>query len=355
LLGFSREILERATADGRMKAIGLLLAGTILLLGGGAQAATATRDICRLAAAQQEKTANIPQHLLYALSLAETGRWDDERRESYAWPWTVTSGGAGKNFPTREAAIAEVRRLKAKGITNIDVGCMQVNLGHHGDAFGTIEHAFDPAANMAYAASFLRQLFEETGSWTQATAYYHSRTPEKGEYYKSKVARLWDRVRNGGPRPVEAEEADTVQLASSVPAGTAATAGARAWVPPRSRIMRSAATDVALDRRAAATAQPPAVPVATDHPLRTASVPADEASATVSLDRDAQHRQEMETWREAQVSGADASHVALMQRVRKDLERKDELWQSQRGGEGGSDRFASRRRAQLAAWRASQM
>lgn len=330
-----------------MKATTLFLAGLIALLGGAAEATTATRDICRLAAAQQEKTANMPQHLLYAVSLAETGRWDEERRESYAWPWTVTSGGAGKNFPTREAAIAEVRRLKAKGITNIDVGCMQVNLGHHGEAFGTIEHAFDPGANMAYAASFLRQLFEETGSWTQAAAYYHSRTPERAEYYKSKVVKLWNRQQKNGDRPF-ADAEESVQLASA-PAATASVS-ARAWVPPRGSAMRASATDVSLRQRANAT-----------DPLATTQPTAPTAATTVAPtapqqaqapDRETQHRQEMEAWREAQVAGTDASHVALMQRVRKDLERKQELWQS---GKGGTDRFAARRQAQLAAWRLNQM
>ena len=36
------------------------------------------------------------------------------------------------------AAIAAVTRLRARGIRNIDVGCMQVNLHYHGQHFETL-------------------------------------------------------------------------------------------------------------------------------------------------------------------------------------------------------------------------
>ena len=52
--------------------------------------------------------------------------------------------GRGRYLPSKEAAIAEVQALKAKGITNIDVGCMQVNLYYHGSNFDDLNEAFDP-------------------------------------------------------------------------------------------------------------------------------------------------------------------------------------------------------------------
>jgi hypothetical protein len=65
---------------------------------------------------------------------------------------------------------------------------MQVNLMYHPDAFATLDIAFDPAANARYAASFLRRLNEQTGSWAKATASYHSATPELGNAYERRVS-----------------------------------------------------------------------------------------------------------------------------------------------------------------------
>ena len=67
-------------------------------------------------------------------------------------------------FPTREAAIAEVRQLRADGMRLIDVGCMQINLHHHPNAFASLEEAFDPLSNARYAAQFLTELRSATGT-----------------------------------------------------------------------------------------------------------------------------------------------------------------------------------------------
>jgi soluble lytic murein transglycosylase-like protein len=56
-------------------------------------------------------------------------------------------------------------------VRNIDVGCMQVNLGYHGKAFADLEAAFDPATNVAYAARFLSELFSKRRSWALAVGY----------------------------------------------------------------------------------------------------------------------------------------------------------------------------------------
>ena len=45
---------------------------------------------------------------------------------------------------------------------------MQVNLLHHGSAFGSLEQAFDPVSNARYAADFLQKLLSQTGSWPRA-------------------------------------------------------------------------------------------------------------------------------------------------------------------------------------------
>jgi hypothetical protein len=148
--------------------------------------------LCARETARVERAEGIPGHLLAAISLAESGRWDEAGRASVAWPWTVTAGGAGRFFDSKQAAVAEVKRLARTGVRNIDVGCMQVNLHYHGQAFDSIEDAFEPAINVAYAAQYLKALQRVAKDWRQAAGYYHSTTPERTEAYMQKVVRLWD-------------------------------------------------------------------------------------------------------------------------------------------------------------------
>jgi hypothetical protein len=81
---------------------------------------------CGAYTAKIEERYGVPVHLLDAISVVESGRWDTASKASVAWPWTVSSGGDGKYFPTKAEAIAEMRRLKAAGVRNIDVGCRSI-------------------------------------------------------------------------------------------------------------------------------------------------------------------------------------------------------------------------------------
>ena len=53
-------------------------------------------NICAEQTALIERRTGVPKHLLRAISLAESGRWDASKRANVAWPWTVTSGGKGR-------------------------------------------------------------------------------------------------------------------------------------------------------------------------------------------------------------------------------------------------------------------
>jgi hypothetical protein len=154
------------------------------------------RHVCATAVAAAERRHAIPAKLLAAISHAESGRWDEEGQATIAWPWTVTAEGTGHFLPSRAAAIAKVKTLRARGISNIDVGCMQVNLHYHPDAFDDLEAAFDPAVNAAYAGRFLAGLKRETGSWNAAAARYHSATKKYARPYLAKVMRLWQAARS---------------------------------------------------------------------------------------------------------------------------------------------------------------
>ena len=103
----------------------------------------------------------------------------------------MNAEGQGFFYDTKAEAVAAVRGMQARGVRSIDVGCMQVNLMHHPDAFASLDVAFDPQANAAYAARFLKELYAQTGDWTKAAALYHSATPDLGADYQRKVLAVW--------------------------------------------------------------------------------------------------------------------------------------------------------------------
>ncbi len=154
--------------------------------------------LCRAAVAVVEREAGLPPALLAAIARVESGKRDSATGTVNPWPWTINAEGRGSLFPTKAAAIAAVRELQAQGVRSIDVGCMQVNLHHHPNAFPNLEVAFDPLANARYAARFLQELQSTRQDWMAAAGAYHSQTPERAEPYKGMVAQAWATERQGG-------------------------------------------------------------------------------------------------------------------------------------------------------------
>jgi hypothetical protein len=143
---------------------------------------------CRDAVEAAEREAALPPGLLHAIARTESGRRDPATGRIEPWPWALNAAGMGMHAPSRAEAIATVAALQARGIRSIDVGCLQVSLLHHPGAFASIDEAFEPAANARYAARFLRELQGRAGGeWSQAVAWYHSATPERGEAYRLRV------------------------------------------------------------------------------------------------------------------------------------------------------------------------
>jgi len=183
----------------RRRLIRALLGGLVLAMAGLPALAGETVQnpwtICAKAANRVERQEDIPRQLLRAISKVESGRFHNGRKVVMAWPWTVMAEGRGRYLESKAEAIAEVEGLRARGVRNIDVGCMQINLMHHPDAFASLEDAFDPLTNVRYAASFLKSLAATQGSWAKAAAYYHSQTPARYRVYRSKVRQIWAQER----------------------------------------------------------------------------------------------------------------------------------------------------------------
>src|SRR6185437_1246991 len=170
--------------------------------------------LCRSAVAAAERGSGIPAHLLAAIARVESGRRDPGSGTVHPWPWSVNAEGQGFFYETKAQAVAAVRAMQSRGVQSIDVGCAQINLMHHPDAFPSLEVAFDPVANTRYAARFLKELFAQTGDWNKATAMYHSATPGIGAEYQQKVAAIWpEEQRLGGlvtPTPLAQAWASTM-------------------------------------------------------------------------------------------------------------------------------------------------
>ena len=148
-------------------------------------------QLCRQAIAAAERAHGIPAYLLAAIARVESGRRDQVSGTFNPWPWTINMDGQGSFYDNQAQAVAAARAMRHRVTNSIDVGCMQISLVHHPDAFPSLTRAFDPSANADYGARFLVQLFEKSGSWPKAVELYHSATPDLGQDYQRKVYAAW--------------------------------------------------------------------------------------------------------------------------------------------------------------------
>ena len=132
---------------------------TLLLCLALAQAPAAAADpgaeICERAIVAGARAVGVPQEVLHAISLTETGRPDGGRLRP--WPWAINREGQGHWFKSRAEAFAFAQASLAAGRRSFDVGCFQINYHWHGHNFPSLETMFDPEAGATYAARFLQE------------------------------------------------------------------------------------------------------------------------------------------------------------------------------------------------------
>jgi hypothetical protein len=165
------------------------IACLVLSSGSRAQSLSNATVLCRSAINVAEAEQRIPDAFLAAIAKVESGRSMDGM--VVAWPWTINAEGVGSFYASKEDAIAAVKALQLRGVRSIDIGCMQVNLQQHPEAFHSLDQAFDPPTNARFAAGLLLSLFGQTGSWPLAAAAYHSQTPTIGAAYQRQVIAAW--------------------------------------------------------------------------------------------------------------------------------------------------------------------
>jgi hypothetical protein len=176
----------------------------------------------------------LPEGLLYAIALTESAYRPDGASAVVPWPWTINSPKGSFYLASRRQAVAKVEALQAMGVRNIDVGCMQVNLRYHPEAFHSLDDAFHPASNVGYAAGFLRSLERRTPTLFDAVGRYHSATPWRSRAYADKVFARWGKVgdiaapsKHGLGRPDSPRLADREHVAT--PAAPATSPGPGRW------------------------------------------------------------------------------------------------------------------------------
>lgn len=159
--------------------------------------ALASSDCAELAE-QAGRDQGVPPGLMAAISQVETGY------RGQPWPWTLNEGGKGQHFQTRAEAEAYLTDAVARGVRNIDVGCMQLNFHWHAAGFSSLDAMLDPRQNTRYAALFLSELKSRLGTWEAAAKHYHSADAARGEAYLAKVEQAWS---GGAANGVQARKA----------------------------------------------------------------------------------------------------------------------------------------------------
>ena len=178
---------------------------------------TASR-LCRQAITAAERAHGIPSHLLAAVARVESGRKDQVSGTFNPWPWTINTDGQGSFYDNKIQAVAAATAMRAKATRSVDVGCMQISLTYHPNAFASMDQAFDPGSNADYGARFLVQLFGKTNSWPKAVAMYHSATEDIGLDYQRRVYAAWPQeqklAQEGQPTLLMSSWAATVSRSS---------------------------------------------------------------------------------------------------------------------------------------------
>jgi Transglycosylase SLT domain. len=121
---------------------------------------------------------HIPRGLLQAVVMTE----------SSGWPWALNIRGKDFYPDSLTDAVHLVQKHDSSPAPRVDVGCTQVHLRWHPDAFASIEEALQPLSNITYSMNMLSAFKERHGSWMKAVGFWHGGKPDRRRWYRCKVA-----------------------------------------------------------------------------------------------------------------------------------------------------------------------
>jgi soluble lytic murein transglycosylase-like protein len=131
-------------------------------------ARAAPLPVCEQQMTRAAEVYDIPLQILYSVGLTETGS------RGTLNPYDMNVDGRAVHSSNLDEALARFALERSRGAKLIDIGCMQINHHWHASHFSSLEEMFDPEHNVQYAASYLKSLRREAGSWTLAVARYNA-------------------------------------------------------------------------------------------------------------------------------------------------------------------------------------
>jgi hypothetical protein len=137
----------------------------------------------------------LPAAILYGVAVQESVmRWG---AVALPWPWTLNVRAVPRRYDAYGAAVADLERVLAQGVRNVDCGTMQVNWRFHADKLRTPALALEPWHNLKVAGFILLECREATPSWFDAVGAYHSPGDAgRADRYARSVFRHIGRIRH---------------------------------------------------------------------------------------------------------------------------------------------------------------
>lgn len=137
----------------------------------------------------------IPQSVLFAVALTESGKQTGRTGTLRPWPWTLNVAGRGYFFDSRQAAWQALMTYLEEGKRSIDIGLMQVNWRYHQDRLGTPWQALDPYHNIRVGAGILQDCYATWQDWWGSVGCYHSpKDSHRADRYRRRVVSHWQRI-----------------------------------------------------------------------------------------------------------------------------------------------------------------
>jgi len=172
-----------------------MLAGSLLLSAEGLSASE--KVVVPIAYRNVAKNYGIPYRILFAIGMQESQRVLSDGRV-LPWPWTLNFAGRGRYYESSTEMEAALMEALDNGITNIDIGIMQINAKwHRAKSFSLID-LMRPEDNLNIAAQILRREHDWCGGtdldWMCAVGSYHSRDDVRAEQYVNQVMKWYAKV-----------------------------------------------------------------------------------------------------------------------------------------------------------------
>ncbi len=147
--------------------------------------AQAGENDCHTNTSVVERQLHIPNGLLLAISLVESGV------DGVPQPNALSLGIRTVHTHSRADAINHIQGRNGALRKDAFVGCMQLSVRHHRVAFHSLEAMLEPKSNIWYAGHMLVRMHGETGSWSGAVARYQGGSRTQAHHY---VCRVWNHL-----------------------------------------------------------------------------------------------------------------------------------------------------------------